>query len=516
MRALLKEIHPEKRYVWLVLILFLCMRIVLQLLIYRAGFKAITADEFGRIVLASQWAENPHPIWGGGWLPFGEYLFGISLKLMWELLWIPRFITILFGLVSIIFMYLFSLSIFNDRWVAIVSTVLMGLNPIHVQLSSVPLTEMLYGALVVGGAWFFSRYLSSRKVTHLISAAILLAIANGFRFEAWLFSIVIIIFLTWELFSKLRPNVNLGTGLTLIGSASLIIVFPIVWMITSYYQSGSFFSSLDFVRVYKATWQAAGTDFLAYAETILSSDPFLAFLAPFGIGYLIINKEKSKAKIWYIALATIPFIIFISLHRGQIEPHGIMFRYMGLFTFLLYPAVAFLSIKLIHRFSNTEILGKGLIIGLVVVIGVFQVNNNFRLIINDLSATGLDVGQKIRNLRKSNPMISQRPVMVELSYWEYLAIQVGANDINEVLYDRPIDLQNHQSESWISTDFEAFLGCIATANVSYVIVKSPSLKQILEQRFGYHSSASVNDYAFFPVLESTIKDYQGPGVCPPK
>ena len=516
MRAHPKEIHLEKRYIWLVLVLFLCMRVVLQALIYRAGFKSITADEFGRIVLASQWAENPHPIWGGGWLPFGEYLFGIALKLKWELLWIPRLITILFGLASIIFMYLFSLSIFNDHRVAIASTVWMGLNPIHVQLSSVPLTEMLYGALVVGMAWYFSRYLSSQKVTHLISAAILMAIANGFRFEAWLFSIVLIIFLFWEFFPILKSDVNLSMGLTLTGSASLIIAFPVAWMIASYYQSGNFFSSLDFVRVYKATWQAAGTDFLAYARTILSSDPFLAILAPFGIGYLTIKKEKSKDKIWYIALATIPFILFISLHRGQIEPHGIMFRYMGLFTFFLYPAAAFLSIKLIHRFSDSEILIKWMIIGLVLVIGVFQVNNNFRLIINDLSATGLNVGQKIRYLRESNPTISQRPVMVELSYWEYLAIQVGANDINEVIYDRPIDLQNHQNESWISTDFEAFLGCLATNNVSYVIVKSPSLKQIIEQRFEYPSSTSVNDYAFFPVLESTIEDYRGPGVCPPK
>ncbi len=157
-------------------------------------------------------------------------------------------------------------------------------------------------------------------------------------------------------------------------------------MIASFFQSVNFLSSLDFVRVYKATWQAAGTDYLAYARTIFSSDPYLAILALLRISFLITQKGKSKAKLWYIALATIPLMTFIALHRGQIESPGIMFRYMGLFTFLLY---------------------------------------------------------------------------------------------------------------------------------LYVIVKSPRLKQILEQRLALPPIDSINNSAFFPVLKSANEDSRQSGICPP-
>ena len=70
--------------------------IVLQLVLYRSGFGALTADDFGPVVAAADWAQHPYMLWKGPWLPFHLYLIGAPLRLDWEVLW-PRVVVLIFG-----------------------------------------------------------------------------------------------------------------------------------------------------------------------------------------------------------------------------------------------------------------------------------------------------------------------------------------------------------------------------------------------------------------------------------
>jgi hypothetical protein len=96
----------RKHWAIICLGVLLLLRLVIQALLYARGFESMTADEFGRTVLAARWAEHPYLLWGEGpWLPLFMYMHGLALKLVWELLWAPRLITILFGLASIVLVY---------------------------------------------------------------------------------------------------------------------------------------------------------------------------------------------------------------------------------------------------------------------------------------------------------------------------------------------------------------------------------------------------------------------------
>ncbi len=75
-------------------------RLFLQVMLYRFGFMSLSADEFGRTVLAARWARDPHAVWSGVWLPFHMYLFGAALRLKWEMLYVPRIIVTVFGFIS--------------------------------------------------------------------------------------------------------------------------------------------------------------------------------------------------------------------------------------------------------------------------------------------------------------------------------------------------------------------------------------------------------------------------------
>jgi hypothetical protein len=134
---------------------------------------------------------------------------------------------------------------------------------------------------------------------------------------------------------------------------------------------------------------------------------------------------------------------------------------------------------------------------------------------NDPSAEGLAVGQQIRALWSEEPKGDRRPVIVELSYWQYLAVHVGANDLSAILYDRELDFARRQSPSLLTADVEAFRDCLSQYHVGYVVVKSPELRQVLEQDVGIPAGDEINGYAFYRVPESLLVGETGRALsCP--
>ena len=138
-------------------------------------------------------------------------------------------------------------------------------------------------------------------------------------------------------------------------------------------------------------------------------------------------------------------------------------------------------------------------------IGATQIHTTFQFV-NDPSAEGLAVGQKIRALRSDHSDISQRPVLIELSYWQYLAIHVGANDVSSIIYDRERDIGQRQAPSLLVTDIEAFRNCLSLYRLSYIVVKSPELRDIVESSLKISPSEEVNEYAFYQVPENLLKE----------
>src|SRR3954453_21558905 len=109
----IKSAGTQDLRVTAVLGLILAGRLALHVLLNRAGFVALTADDFGRIVVAAQWAQHPRAIWHGVWLPLYTYMFGSLFWLDWNLLYLPRIVSIAVGLLAIILMYHLSTCLFK-------------------------------------------------------------------------------------------------------------------------------------------------------------------------------------------------------------------------------------------------------------------------------------------------------------------------------------------------------------------------------------------------------------------
>ena len=495
----------DKWRVPFILALIIAGRVILQGLLYRSGFLSITADEFGRTVLAAYWSQNPSMVWSGDWLPFHIYLLGVALWFKWDLLNVPRLITIFLGALSIPIIYLLGRELTGSRRVGFISAILLAVNPAHIWLSSTPLAAAPHTTLVMATILSFTLYLKRAELRYLYVAGFLLAQANGFRFESWVLSVVFSFFLLGQGILFLRKEkLDFNHSIKLVIGAAISWVVPATWMVGTYLVSDNPIGFLDSINIYKLTHYGQITSYRNYLNAFLLIDPFATIIGVLGLIVLLNRFRKSWAVWWYVTVAVVPLSIFAYLHGGQIEPQGNYYRYLTFFVIITYPAIAYLIEFAIKLFAGSR-RSRDTLVGLIVSIMVItQIQMAFRYQ-NDPSALGLAVGQGIRSLRIENPELSQRPVLVELSYWQNLAIQVGANDVSHIIYDRELDIERGLSTSLLITDVEAIIKCISSYDISHIIVKSPEQRAIVDRDLRLSPLNEINGYVFYPLSKNSIQ-----------
>jgi hypothetical protein len=294
-------------------------------------------------------------------------------------------------------------------------------------------------------------------------------------------------------------------------------IFPLIWIVANYINTHDPLATFNLIKSYKRAWYFGEGGLKQYVNAFLTNDPFLTTLFPIGA---ILGFKWCKNRLvfsWYLIFAFLPLVIFMLMHGGQVEPWGNIIRYLAPFAFILYPLLSILLYKTILIISNRltwHFLSIGtLTIVLLILISMVQLNTAFHFV-KDPVSDGLKVGLRIRNLRSQSSKPNNIPVMIELSYWQYLAIQVGANDINRIFYDRILDYEHRQTQSLISTDPEAFWGCLAQYKIGYLIIKSPELIEIIERKFHLSPSETVNEYTFYKIPEDFDKVTSISKPCP--
>lgn len=487
----------SKAWILLLFVILILFRLVLQFALYKAGFISLTADEFGRTIAAARWSKHPHLYWHGPWLPLHSYFLGTMLSINWELLWMPRLTNVLFGLISIMFVYLLAYSLFKSRLTGLLSAFLLSVNPAHIWLSGVPLTEVPCTMFVLIGIWAFSRYLENASNIYLFTSTLALAIANGFRYEAWFISVIFTVAILYGIFIDfLKQRIKVKKMIIMIMVAWIPWFFPLGWIIGSYMLTQNPLAFLVTIKSYKVQWYGQTTNYYNYLETFLKIDPYLTFLGLIGVIVCLFSEDQvSSVRLWYTITTVIPLSIFIVLHGGQLEPPGNYIRYLSPLSFTFYPALGYLLFVSVRKLRSGR-LKVWFLMGLLTLIVATQVTRTFHFT-NDPAADGLAVGQTIRELRQNNPDLHQNPVVIELSYWQYLAIHVGANDLDNIIYDRSLDIQSRKTQSLLLLDPQQFAFCLIFYDVSYVVMKDPLLRTMIEDRLGLRPIKEVNGYTFY-------------------
>lgn len=483
---------------------FLVGRLFLQLNLYRIGFESFMADDFGRTLLAARWAEAPYLIWDGFLLPFHLYLHGLALKLSWNLYDTPRVINTLLGLAAIILIYYLTLELFQSRTAALISAALLTVNPVHSWLSATTLAELPQSTLVLAAVLGFTIYLKRQTSRSLYLSALALALGNGFRYESWMVSIVFTLYLGLEIIREFRQRGALEQQILHLSAAAILPwLFPLAWMLGNQIVRGDFLFFMKFTTNDKLFWYGTESSYRNYWPYFLLIDRFATRLMPFIAAIALWQHRRSKPFRWFILIAAAPFIIFLYLHGGMADDPGNYLRYLGLFFFLFYPLMAYAINKGMEKVTTktaVRMAGVGVI---VILISLVQVRTTFRFV---QALQGLDTGQRLQALRLEEPELAERPVMIELIYWEQLAIHVGANDISPlILYDRQIDFKR-KSPSLFQTDPETIRNCLAFHHVGYLLLKSPEFIALAEEELRLSPSEQVEGYNFYKIPSNLTAD----------
>lgn len=498
------------KHALLLLAVILVIRVILTIFIFRDGFVALTADDYGRIVSAAVWIKKPFVPWSGVWLPFHMFFFGLLLKLCWSLFWMPRVVIIIFGLTSIITIFFIGKTLFKNNIVALAGAALVSLNPGHIWLSSTPLTELICNTFILIAIWQWLEWLIHKKRRNLVLTSLFLAIANGFRFESWVYGAIMSLIVAGVLiYDFVKKERSLKASLMSFFIICIPWFYPIAWLIGNYIEMNDFLYSLKLIKDYKLEHYGEAKDYLAYLKLFFATDPFLTISFPVLLGLGILHQKKQAGMLFYLLISVIPFVIYVAVHDGQVEPWGNYVRYFLPFTFLFYPLAGklLLSLSAIHlkRFP----FGIVLVTLLVLTIVPVQIKSMFTYR-NDPSVDEISVGREIAKLVDEEG----GHALTENSQWGYISTQIGANDDGFIYFDRPFVWVEKDADSILISDPEQFQSCVIENNITVIAFRDQQLTGIMEQDENWIKVSDVNGYSLFRRISLPAEPVPSPGPCP--
>ena len=246
-------------------------------LVLVTGFRAVSDDDFARVVIAQTWAHAPRldPS-GTSWLPFPFWLQGTVLAIAGRSLDVARATSLALGIASALVVYLAARWITRDARAALAGAVLAAIFPwsAHLGVATVPelptaaLTLLALASLAPNDS---ARPLASRR---LVGALALLA-ATLSRYEPWPIAAG---------FALLTlADARLSTAADrprLVAAAALALAGPAAWIAWNHRAHGEALHFLTRVAAYKkalgaGTDESALTRLLAYPIALVREEPEL-------------------------------------------------------------------------------------------------------------------------------------------------------------------------------------------------------------------------------------------------
>lgn len=389
-----KNIHFKITLPFLMLFIF-------QLILINQGLYSISADESGHTLNAYYYYQGTGGIYGM-WLPGQQIIYSTVFHVWCNLVWTPRIVSILFSLFALGNLMLLTKELFHNENITFVSGVLGSLFVGFVLFGILPLTEIYFFAFVLLTIYLMLYYLrTDKRMWLLILSGI---ITTTFRFDGWLFVLVISFFL----YKKLKYR------------TLLFFVFPFLWMITGYLNTGELFGF-----VHKVAERRIGIKFnesMIYSFVMLSVESLLLF----GIYHL--NKNKK-----YLILFVTTFLIWLItlMKTGAMPTHNI-WRVSLFWVIMLIPFLAYM-IQSLKKPYGQILLFVALCLS---VIQTTKYANAPQIFV--LNKYTVDLGKEIQQLEGTF-------VMPKMG-WEYANVLVASQNPSRITYLEKInslDLKNH-------------------------------------------------------------------------
>lgn len=206
--------------------------LITRLVVY--PFTQVTdADSVSRVNIAIRWLDHPEFIWHGMWLPIHHYLNAFAIFLTGSTITGPIVFHILLASATAFPIYGFTKREFGQQGAWFVALIYV-LNPVVFKNSFQALSGVPYAFFLACTLNYLSLLTRTQKLKYAVLAGLMITLASGFRYEAWLliavFTGMLLAFKSWK-----------GTVVFWL----FAMIFPAAWMIGNYLQSGDMFTGLS-------------------------------------------------------------------------------------------------------------------------------------------------------------------------------------------------------------------------------------------------------------------------------
>lgn len=473
------------------LLLTLCLIAAagIQIWIFSSGYYSISSDESARTLHAYEWYRTK-TVSTEVWLPMHAIILGYSLGVSKDLITTPRLVSLIFSLLSIAGLALLTHQLFKNKIITLTAVLLYIFLPERIILSAVPLAEIIFICFIIYGSAFLMKRINNKKSGDLLIASFFWAAAGALRYEGWIFSASILFYCFYEYRCR---NLHLKYLLFI---STILLSFPLYWVLMSYLQSGNFLGFLSSTsEMFKAKF---GDSFLKgvylnvfwqFLEQNYNSYNYIGL-----IGLFFIFSER-KLSGWIIVCFSGLLLMGIVSALGKALPSHNFWRTPAVWTILLIPFTAYLLHELSHylfltkpvKIKLSSVIALLLLVqfSIVTVSKVKKMDSSYCL-----TEKNIEIGNSLHKILKYptgevyniDRKNSEGLILIEKNRsFDHLNISVSTNNPDNFIYFENSESPLPPSRPEIKNRIP-YINKIKKLNVSYLLFKSEEIKDYLDSR----------------------------------
>lgn len=473
----------------LFLFLLILIKSAYQYSIYSDGFISVSADEYTRGIrafdLSRDWA-GELKFYTKAWLPFELYLNAAAYTLWPDPLLAPRSTVFICSLLLLIFFYKLIRGVFGNPQVAAIASALVVTHPWYIWLSGTPMLDMYYISFFIIGLYFVFEWRRGGSDRKLWIGLLFFIISSGFHTQSWIIINLTNVMLVAEAFVFGKSSKGHQRIVRVMIFGALSNAFAIIYLINEYRLTGtplSFFAMhTDYSKWFYDGYRIALSKKVLYYPVLTAR--WLHFTGLLvAISFLPLTKlEAWVSKSFLLFLGILSLAAFSFFNILSVPATAAPARYMFPFLIFFSPYAA-LTIWSFSKYIGARLSKTAEIFALIGLILPICLLN---LSISQKPTGGLDpdaikAGLRVSELYDEGEVSSaEKKLLIELSYWDYLAVQLMSEQGKLVVFDRPKDSRRRNLPSDIENLSDGQIrDYLVEKNIALIVLRSDALKKRL-------------------------------------
>lgn len=515
-------------------------RAIVQTALYSRGFISVAADEFFRGILASEWAVNPRfelaTDLTGAWLPFEKYLNGSLLRVWPDVILAPRATVFVASCLLVVAFFVLVRCLFGSFPVAALASLFMSTVPWFVWLSGTPMLEMYYLAFFAGGLLFLVAWLREARRGCWFWAGCCFMLASGFHVQSWILINAVNLLTVGCLYRYVRRRRTeqlwrlvgfylLGNGLILTG---VILGFASTGRWFAFFADHTSYSKWFYGGYNTTMWEKL----LYYPKLILENSSGAVWVLTVLALAFMRREEERRWKVLPLAVAGVVMIVQSVMNVFSVPATAAPARYSMFYMLMLSPYLAYAVWRSVERIQRSEwesgsgpaqdtdlgslggpgrsgrigaYAAAGLSVGLFVY-GVWWGVTRIPDYPRGMALDAVEAGRELHEVLDGSGFRELETYMVELRFWDYLAVQLLAGHFDRIVFDREYDLRDRERPSIFGREAREIHASLAQQKVRYVALRDPELKAVAEGTGFLRPEADAGGWTIYEVVAGSEVD----------